>query len=70
MAKSVENVEKLLDDLTKKITPLGRDELQKLTDFKRTFKGHEHDDFEKWDHGIYSKKYDEKMLGYDESEIS
>lgn len=27
MAETVENVEKLLDDLTKKITPLGRKEL-------------------------------------------
>ena len=41
MAKSVKNVEHLLDDLTKRITPMGRKELQAMTDFKRAHKGHE-----------------------------
>lgn len=49
MAKNVNNVEKMLDDLTHRITPMGRKELQALTDFKRSHKGHEGEHFEKWD---------------------
>lgn len=57
MAKKVENVEKLLDDLTQRITPLGRKELQAMTDFKRSFKNHSSDTFEKWDQATYASQY-------------
>lgn len=69
MAEKVENVEALLDDLTHKITPLGRKELQAMTEFKRTFKGHEKEDFEMWDRPYYLSKYNKKHNGFEEATV-
>ena len=71
MAKNIENVEKLLDDLIHRVTPLGRKELQDLTDYKRSLKGHEDDTINKWDYyDEIIQKYDEKVSGYEENDIT
>ena len=70
MAKNIDNVEKLLDDLTHRVTPKARKELQDLVDFKRSFKGHEEDDFEKWDLSEYAKLYGEAMTGVSSNDIA
>ena len=70
MAKSVKNVEKMLDELTKRITPMGRKELQDLTDFKRSQKGHENDKFEKWDPPSLFSEYRKAKFGYEEEELA
>ena len=40
-----------------------------MTDFKRTYKGHEKDDFEMWDRAFYLPKFNKKHNGFEESTI-
>lgn len=70
MAKKVENVEKLLNDLTHRITEQGSGEMEKLKDYKRNLTKNATASFEEWDFGFYAGSYDEKVLGLDESKIS
>ena len=67
---SVENVEELLDDLTQKITPQGKREMEELKKFKRSHKGQESADFNTWDWTYYVSKFDEQKSGFDEATIT
>ena len=70
MAENVENVEKLLDDLTYKITPQGKKEMQEIKNFKKSFEGQDSKDFNTWDWTYYVSKFDEKKNGFEESTVT
>jgi len=40
-----------------------------MTDFKRSFKDHSSDSFEKWDQATYMTKYNQKQNGFDEKTV-
>ena len=70
MAKNIENVEKLLNDLTLRISEQGSGEMEKLVQFKRKQTGNKTALFESWDFGHYAGKYDQEVLKLDESKIN
>ena len=70
MAHNVENVEKLLDGLTQKITNMSRQENQKIIDFKRSFKGQEDSEFNTWDYAYYVTRFNEKQNGFSEKDLA
>lgn len=70
MAHNIKNVETLLDGLTHRITNMGRQEHQKVVDFKRSFPGQEESDFNTWDYAYYVSRYNEKNNGFNEKDLA
>jgi Zn-dependent oligopeptidase len=58
MAKNINNVEKLLNDLTLKITEQGSGEMDKLIEYKRNKTHNKSARFEAWDTAFYMSRYD------------
>lgn len=59
MAKNIDNVEKLLNDLTLRISEQGSVEMDKLVQFKRKMTNNKTALFEAWDFGYFAGRYDE-----------
>jgi len=70
MAKNVGNVEKLLNDLTLRISEQGSNEMGKLIEFKRRLTKNKTALFEAWDFAYYAGRYDEEVLALDEGVMS
>jgi len=70
MAKNIDNVEKLLNDLTLRISEQGSTEVQKLIQFKRKKTKNMTALFEAWDFGYYMGRYDQEVLKLNESNMN
>jgi len=44
--------------------------MQEIKDFKKSFKGQEHSEFNTWDWPFYVSQFNEKKSGFDESRIT
>lgn len=62
MAKNVSNVEKLLNDLTQRISGQGSIEMDKILDYKKNLTHLQQTKLEAWDWGYYMGKYDKEKL--------
>lgn len=70
MAKNIGNVEKLLNDLTLRISEQGSTEMDKLVQFKRKMTHNKTALFEPWDWQHFVGKYDQEVLMLNESGMS
>lgn len=70
MAKNVDNVEKLLNDLTQRITEQGSSEMDKLVQYKRKMTGNSTAMFEAWDFAYYVGRYDQEVLQLEDGDLS
>lgn len=70
MAKNIENVEKLLNDLTLRITEQGSTEMQKLIEFKKKKTNNTKAIFEAWDWSYYAGRYDQEVLKTNDSKMN
>ena len=70
MAKNIYNVEKLLNELTQRISEQGSTEMDKIIAFKRKKTGNPKAEFNSWDTSFYMSRYDEEVGKVDESKLS
>ena len=70
MAKNVSNVEKLLNDLTQRISGQGSIEMDKILDYKKNLTHLQQTKLEAWDWGYYMGKYDKEKLKVNEKTLS
>lgn len=70
MAKSVVNVENLLNDLTHRISEQGSIEMDKVLKYKQNLTKESKGKLEAWDWGYYMGKYDSDYLKINEGKIA
>lgn len=70
MAKNINNVEKLLNDLTLRISGQGSTEMDKLVQFKRKKTKNATAIFEPWDFSYYAGRYDQEVLKLEDTKMN